>query len=58
MQDEKSNQSALILDRRTIAALMTPREYVDALEDVASAAWIWQRAVTEKVCFHFTFGAI
>ena len=32
MQDEKSNQSALILDRQTIAALMTPRDYVEAVE--------------------------
>jgi alanine dehydrogenase len=31
MQDEISNQT-LILDRRTIAALMTPRDYVDAVE--------------------------
>jgi ornithine cyclodeaminase/alanine dehydrogenase-like protein (mu-crystallin family) len=29
-----------------------------ALQDVASAAWIWQRAVKEKVGFPFTFAAI
>ena len=29
-----------------------------ALQDVASAAWIWQRAVTEKAGFPFTFGTI
>jgi ornithine cyclodeaminase/alanine dehydrogenase-like protein (mu-crystallin family) len=29
-----------------------------ALQDTASAAWIWRRAVAEKIGFPFTFGAL